>query len=152
MVLARGVRAGVIAAAATAGALVAFGHAHGATLRPINAVAHVLLGSRALLFDEFDPVVTIAGLIVHVISLAIWGVIFAVLARPLRGAALLLAGVVFAALAYLADYAILPAQLRPGFENVISRAEIIIVYVVLGVSIAVGLKLARDADDIPGVE
>ena len=44
-----GIEIGVIAGAATAGALMGFGHARGATLQPLNAVAHMFAGSRALM-------------------------------------------------------------------------------------------------------
>ncbi|HXT46997.1 MAG TPA: hypothetical protein VN717_00075, partial [Gemmatimonadaceae bacterium] len=49
-----GIGIGIIAGAATAGALMGFGHARGATLQPLNAVAHMYAGSRAFLTTGFQ--------------------------------------------------------------------------------------------------
>ena len=48
----RGVWIGLVAAAATAGALVGFGWVRGYPLQPLNTVAHILLGTRAFYVRE----------------------------------------------------------------------------------------------------
>ncbi len=144
----RGIAAGLIAGGATAGVLLGFGHARRTAFRPINAIAHVFFGSRALLYDGFDVRVTIAGLVVHLVSLAVWGVIFAALASRLRGWALAGAALVFTALAYIVDYVLVPERLRPGFEVALSRPEISIVYLVMAIALAFGLKLSAQTVDI----
>lgn len=143
-----GVRAGVIAAAATAGVLVGFGLARGAPAQPINAVAHIALGSRAFLFDDFNLLVTLTGVTLHALSVIVWGVLFALVAARLSPHLLWLGAVLMAAVAYVADYHLLGERLRPGFERVLSAAEVVSLYVVLGAALALGVLLARARDDV----
>ena len=62
-----GVRCGVVAAAATAGVLLGFGIARGAAMRPLNSVAHILIGSRAYYMVGLDWFVTPLALLTHVL-------------------------------------------------------------------------------------
>ena len=116
-----------------------FGHARGATLQPLNAVAHMFAGSRAFMTTGFQPVVTGGALLLHFLSTIIWGVLLAYIAAPLsaRGRAVAPFGV--GILAYLLDRFVAPNQLRPGFEELLSSGETTFVYVVLAAALAVGL-------------
>jgi hypothetical protein len=139
-----GLHTGLIAAAATGGALVGFGIARGAPLLPINAVAHLLLGSRAFLFDGFDPLVTSLGVILHIVSVILWAVIFALLTTRLPTFAIWLTATLFTAAVYLADVHILPDRLRPGFERVLTTTELLSAYLLLALSLALGVILVRN--------
>ena len=139
----QGAWAGCIAAAATAGALIGFGRARGSPAAPLNAVAHILIGSRAQVIDGFDLAVTLMALGLHVLSILIWGVLFALFAARLRGTRLLTAAALFTAAVFVADYYLVLPHLRPGFEAVLSRGEVAAVYVLLALSLAVGLNFAR---------
>jgi hypothetical protein len=134
-----GIGLGVISGAATAGALMGFGHARGATLQPLNAVAHMFAGSRAFMTTGFQPVITGGALLIHFLSTIIWGVLLAYIAAPLsaRGRAVAPFGV--GILAYLLDRFVAPNQLRPGFEELLSSGETTFVYVVLAAALAAGL-------------
>lgn len=116
-----------------------FGHARGATLQPLNAVAHMFAGSRAFMTTGFQPVITGGALLLHFLSTIIWGVLLAYIAAPLsaRGRAVAPFGV--GILAYLLDRFVAPNQLRPGFEELLSSGETTFVYVVLAAALAVGL-------------
>jgi hypothetical protein len=140
-----GAIAGFVAAAATGGAMLGFGLARGAAWRPINTVAHLVLGYRAEITDGFDLVVTPVGILVHVGSLALWGVLFALLAARLRGAVLVVAALLFAAGAFLLDHRLLPVRWKPGFELVLSLPELLALYLVLALALALGVVLARRA-------
>lgn len=140
-----GVRAGAIAAAATAGALVALGRAHGAALRPLNSVAHVVAGSRAYYMEGLHWWITPLAILVHLASIIAWGLVFAFLARALRGGSLYGAALAFAFATWVVDYRIAPDRLRPGFESGLSGLEIAVVYLVLGVSLAWGITRERES-------
>jgi len=147
--LREGIGLGVIAGAATAGTLMGFGHARGATLQPLNAVAHMFAGSRAFMTTGFQPVVTGGALAIHFLSTIVWGVLLVYIAEPLgaRGRALAPFGV--GILAYLLDRFVAPNGLRPGFEELLSSGETTFVYVVLAAGLAAGLwvsslRRARD--------
>ena len=134
-----GIGYGVIAGAATAGALMGFGHARGATLQPLNAVAHMFAGSRAFMTTGFQPAITGGALVLHFLSTIIWGVLLAYIAAPLTGWARAIAPVSVAVLAYLVDRFVAPNGLRPGFEQLLSSGETTFIYVVLSAALAAGL-------------
>ncbi len=143
-----GLRAGLISAAATAGALIGFGLARGEPFAPLNAIAHIALGSRAMLFDRFDLVVTPIAIALHVLSLIVWGVLFALLTSRARGHLLWLAAALFTAIIYAVDLLLLPERLRPGFERVLSATEVVSVYVLLAITLALAMRLVRQRDDL----
>lgn len=140
-----GLRAGTIAAAATAGALLSLGRAHGAALRPLNSVAHIVVGSRAYYMEGVNWLVTPLAVAVHLASILLWGALFSRFTLALRGPRLYVAAFAFAAATWVIDYGVVPDRLRPGFESGLSGVEIGLVYVVLGVSLAWALERERDS-------
>lgn len=142
--LLRGVWIGLVAAAATAGALVGFGWVRGAPLQPLNTIAHVLLGSRAFYVREAHPLVTPLGLGVHVLSLILWGVLFSEAVGRRRGAWLWAGAVLFAVAVAAVDFLLLPARLSPGFETVITRGEIIVVYALMAATMGMAARSLRE--------
>ena len=126
-----------------------FGHVRGATLQPMNAVAHMFAGSRAFMTTGFQPAITGGALLIHFLSTITWGILLAFVAAPLstRGRAVAPFGV--SILAYLLDQFVAPNTLRPGFEELLSSGETTFVYVVLAVALAAGLWLSnlRDSRD-----
>lgn len=137
-----GIRAGIIAAAATAGALVALGRTHGAALRPLNSVAHIVVGSRAYYMVGVSWI-TLVAIAVHVASVALWGVILAFATARIHGWALYATAAVFAGATWFIDYRVVQERLRPGFESGLSPTEIGLVYLVMGLSLAWGLDRER---------
>jgi hypothetical protein len=134
-----GIGFGVIAGAATAGALMGFGHARGATLQPVNAIAHMFAGSRAFMTTGFQPAITGGALVLHFLSTIIWGVLLAYIAAPLTGWARAIAPVSVGIAAYLVDRFVAPNGFRPGFEQLLSSGETTFIYVVLAAALAAGL-------------
>ena len=146
--LLRGVWIGLVAAAATAGALVGFGWVRGSPLQPLNTVAHVVLGSRAFYVREAHPLVTPVGLLVHALSLVAYGALFSLGVRRSRGIVLWLAALVAAAAAAALDFAVLPPRFSPGFETVLTRGEIIIVYAVMAAALGIGASMRTDKREV----
>jgi len=116
-----------------------FGHARGATLQPVNAIAHMFAGSRALMTTGFQPAITGGALVLHFLSTIIWGVLLAYIAAPLTGWARAIAPVSVGIVAYVVDRFIAPNGLRPGFEQLLSSGETTFIYVVLAAALAAGL-------------
>ncbi|MGH7718250.1 MAG: hypothetical protein ACREON_05330 [Gemmatimonadaceae bacterium] len=131
----------MLAASATAGTLVGFGMVRGAPAYLLNAVAHLVLGPRAQAIRGFDPVFTLGGALLHLVTLLVYGFVFASLAGRLRGSALALAAVLFAGVAVLLDLVVLPITLRPGFERILSAPELVALYAELALALAVGARL-----------
>jgi hypothetical protein len=138
-------RAGVVAAAATAGALLGLGRAHGATLRPLNAVAHIVVGSRAYFMEGVNWPVTPLASVVHLTAAVTWGVALSLITPRLRGAPLYAASLAFAAVTWAFEYRVIPDRWRPGFEKGLSGAEIGLVYLVLALALGWGLGRERGA-------
>ena len=132
----RGVWIGLVAAAATAGALVGFGWVRGYPLQPLNTVAHILLGTRAFYVREAHPLITPVAVLVHTLSLVIWGALFSLAIGERRSAWLWVGAVLFAIGAAAVDFLVLPARLSPGFETVLTRGEIIVIYALLAAVVA----------------
>lgn len=140
--LAHGVLTGAVAAAATAGALLGFGLRQGTPARPFNALAGLVLGDRAGGIWGFDSVVTVTGVLVHVAVTLGWGLLFARFARGMRGLRLVVAALV-AALAALAVDAVLAGRvLGVNVSDALAPAQVVAVHLVLGVALAVGMRLA----------
>lgn len=139
-------RSGIVAATATAGVLIGLGLAHGAALRPLNSIAHILIGSRAYYMESGDWRVTPTAIVTHVISVAIWGIILAFVTPRFRGARLYAVALAFAGFTWFFDYRLVPDRLRPGFESGLSTAEVAIVYIVLALALAWGLDRERQGD------
>jgi hypothetical protein len=142
--LLRGVWIGLVAAAATAGALVGFGWVRGSPLQPLNTIAHVLLGSRAFYVRDAHPLVTPVGMLVHAGSLILWGMIFSVAAGRHRGPWLWVGAVLFAVAVAAVDFLVLPARLSPGFETVLARGEIIVIYALMAATMGIAAGSLRE--------
>jgi hypothetical protein len=74
-VLSRGARAGAVAAAAVIGALLGFGLRAGATARPLNAAAALLMGNRARGVWDFAADISLVGALVVIASCVIVGML-----------------------------------------------------------------------------
>lgn len=144
-VLARSVRlgalTGVIAGAATAGALIGLGWRHGAALDPFTFAGRAMLGAVR------DGVAVLAGFALHVAWTMVWGACFTVVAAPLRGARLVLAGFAFAAALWAVSALALPGVSPVVRVASLSIARTILVYLVLAVSLVAGMRLARSTLD-----
>jgi hypothetical protein len=141
-----GVWIGLVAAAATVGALVGFGWVRGMPLQPLNAVGHIVVGSRAFQVTAAHPLVTSAGIVVHVISLVAWGIVLALILRRARGAHAWAIAVPFAAVVAIIDLAVLPARLSPGFETLLMRREVVVVYAVMAVAMGIAARVSRSEE------
>ncbi len=143
--LLRGVWIGLVAAAATAGALVGFGWVRGSPVQPLNTIAHVLVGSRAFYVREAHPLVTPVGILVHALSLILWGMLFSLAVGRRRGAWLWVGAVLFAVAVAAIDFLVLPARLSPGFEAVVTRGEIIVIYALMAAAMGITAGSLRES-------
>lgn len=139
----RGLVAGVVAAGATAGTLLGLGTARGAAFSLLNDAAHIIVGSRARVVDSASAQVTALAMLVHLTSLLLWGVLFALLAGAARGWRLAIAAMLFAGAALALDVLLLPPALRPGFEAAMSSGELVLLYAVMAAALAIGVREAR---------
>ena len=146
--LLRGVWIGLVAAAATAGALVGFGWVRGSPLQPLNTIAHVVLGTRAFYVHDAHPLVTSVGIFVHILSMVAWGTLFSIGVKRSRGIRVWVGALVLTAVAAALDFVLLPPRFSPGFETVLTRGEVIIVYAVMAASLGMAAAMRNEQQEI----
>jgi hypothetical protein len=144
----QGMWIGLLAAAATAGALVGFGIARNAPVQPLNAIAHVVVGSRAFYVQTAHALVTSVGVIVHLVAMTLSGVAFAWAFGRWRGARLWIAAIAFAAFVALVDFIILPDRFSPGFESVLTHGEVAVVYTLMALATALAASRSHAGDSL----
>jgi hypothetical protein len=138
-----GARAGAVAAAAIAGALIALGRAHGAAMQPMNAMSHIVVGSRAYYMERFGAL-TLVAIVIFVVAVMAWAIALSLLTGRLRGRSQFAAALVFAGATWFVDAHLATEKIRPGFEMVLSGAEIAFVYLLLGASTGWALDRERN--------
>jgi hypothetical protein len=142
-----GVWIGLVAAAATAGALVGFGWVRGTPVQPLNTLAHIVVGSRAFHVRSVDPVVTTMGMAVHVLSIVVWGLLFSLALARARGVRLWATALVFAAIVAVLDLVVVPDRLSPGFDAMLTRGELIVLYGIMAMAMAAAAVVLRSRND-----
>jgi len=139
--LARGTSAGLVAAAAVNGLLVGIGRRAGTALRPLNATAHTLLGTRADGVWGFDPIVTIVGVLVVLAVSVLAGVVVARLSPPFRTFRVVLAAAGVALLGYLLHLHV-AARVDGGLSALLSVGELRALYVTAASALVLGMRFA----------
>jgi hypothetical protein len=136
-----GITTGLIAGAATAGALMGFGIHFGTPLRPFNTIAAEVLGSAAANASNAPTVVTAIGLAVHVAACLAWALFYAWIVDRSNGhewewsvATAILAFVLTSLVARALDV---------GLGTLLSTSQRIALALVLAVALALGMRLAN---------
>ena len=147
----RGVRAGVVGAAAATGALLAFGLREGMPSRPFNAVAALLLGNGARSVWGFDLRVTGVGVVLLLAGCVLTSLILTVAvdamtarsARPRVAITtfILTLAIGLIAVALVARHA--PTFVGPQPIGAMTLSQAIVVTVLISVGFASGMRLAR---------
>lgn len=140
-------RIGAISLAATAGALAGFGIGRRAPLAMFAAAGDRLLGVPEFVApDRALRLSATLGVMHHVAIVALWSVAFAILARRMRGNALLVTALAAGVVIVIADTH-LPTALRFA-AGAMTLAQRVVYGVILAVALGVGMRLAqRDVVD-----
>ena len=135
-----GTSAGLLAATATAGALIIMGNRSATVARPFNAIAGHLLGVQKSDAFGFVAGVTIPGVAVHVFLTTVAGVVVAVMARR-RFAPTWVAAM---AVAVLSAFISVGIARRGGssLARVLPIGDVVLYYVILAAALVLGIRLA----------
>jgi hypothetical protein len=149
--LIRGVRAGVVGAAAATGALLSFGLREGMPARPLNAVAAVVLGNGARSVWGFDLRVSTTGVLLLLSGCVLASLILSVAvdamtaraSRPRIGLTTFILALPIGLLGVA-----LVARHAPDFVGaqpvgVMTMSQAIVVTILICVGFASGMRLAR---------
>jgi hypothetical protein len=139
--VAGGVAAVLLAAAATAGALVGFGVRERAPARFFSAAGQQLRGVPPFVTpDRGFGLAAWLGILQHVVVVVLWAILFTSLAGRLRGLALAGAAAAFATAVFFVDAA-LPDTLRLA-AGALSVPQRFVVAVIFAAALGVGMRLA----------
>jgi hypothetical protein len=135
-----GVSAGLLAATATSGALVAIGSRAATVSRPFNSIAGHLLGVPKSDAYGFVPSITLTGIALHLFLVVLAGIAVTFVAR--RGIAP--AAAASFALAALSALVSVGIARRGGssLARILPMGDLVLFYVTLAVALAVGIRLA----------
>jgi hypothetical protein len=135
-----GISAGLLGATATSGALIAIGSRAATVARPFNAIAGHIIGVQRSDALGFVPRITITGVALHVVFLTVAGIVVAIVVRR-RVAPAWLASLALATLSALASVGI-ARRGGSSLARVLPVGDLILFYIVVAVSLAVGIRLA----------
>jgi hypothetical protein len=135
-----GITAGVLAASATAGALLGYGLRLGAPARPFNAIGAMLLGSGAQAAHGFSPGTTLLGIALHIGAMLGLGVVYASLTGGARRHVVVWA-VILAAGALVLTYFV-GRLFGVGLATILSPANVVILGVILAIALPIGMRFA----------
>jgi hypothetical protein len=139
----RTLTSGMLGAAASTAALALLAAAEGkGPVQPLNATSHWLNGDEAARERRIDLKHTGVGLATHVAATVFWAAFFEAwsVARPTRNSGeIARRAAAIAALAAVVDYTITPKRFTPGWELVLTKRSMALVYAAM----AAGFVAAR---------
>lgn len=117
-----------------------------AALQPLNATSHWLHGEQAAAYEGIDGAHTGVGFATNHAACIFWAVFFEAWVawrRPTGPLLLLRDAAVMAVVAAAVDYGPTPKRFTPGWEFVLSRKGMAVVYGGLAAGLALGAMLTR---------
>lgn len=136
----RGIAAGLVAAAATAGLLIGIGRRAGTAFRPLNATAYAVIGTRADGVWGFGHV-TIIGVLVVLLVSAVAGIVVAWLSPSQRTLRVVLAAAAVAVIGYFFHVHV-AARRDGGLSALLSTGELRALYITVASALVLGMRLA----------
>ena len=130
-----------MASAAVLGLLIGIGRRTGTALRPLNATAYTLLGTRADGVWGFDPIVTFVGVLVVLVMGALAGMLVARLSPSFRTFRVVVAAAGVALVGYLL-HVHLAARVDGGLSALLAVGELRALYAVGASALVLGMRFA----------
>jgi hypothetical protein len=132
---------GLVGAAAVTGLLLGIGRQSGTAWRPLNAAAHLFIGSSADGVWNFHRTVTPTGGLVVLTMSVVAGFVVACVTASRRAPYVMVAAAGVAVVGYLLHVHV-AARTPGGLASLLTVGELRAVYLTLGVALAVGIRFA----------
>ena len=115
-------------------------------LEGVNAISHIFFDKQALGQANFSAKYTLSALLLNFGAMLGWAAVaeasFVLLKLPPREfTTSAMVAIVVSVMAYVVDFHVVPKRLTPGFELVISKRSLLIIYVGLAVAFFIGAML-----------
>lgn len=137
-----GVRVGLVAAAATGGAVVGLGLRRGGGLTPFALYGRSLFAALTGVLPQ--PVLAIVvGVGLHVLWMTVWGVCFTVVATPLRGARIAGAAILVSLLVGVVAIRVYPPALGAATMTSLAWPQLAVYLALLALSFLAGTRIAQ---------
>ena len=135
-----GAAAGLLAASASAGTLIAIGRRASTAARPFNVIASHVIGSRAADSFGFVAAITLTGVVLHVALTVVLGIV----ALGIVGRRLAPAWLASAAMSLLLGLISVGLARRgtPSLAQLFSLGDLLAYYLILATSLVVGIRFA----------
>ena len=148
--LRRALLSGSVASATSTAALALVARMEGkGALQPVNATSHWLNGTASATVTRADLRHTGVGYVTHHAATVFWAVLFEraiVRRRTLRLLPVLRDAVAMSAFAAAVDYGATPRRFTPGWELVLSKRAMAVVYAAMAAGLALGALAARQRE------
>jgi hypothetical protein len=135
-----GVPAGILAATATSGALIAIGVRASTAARPFNEIAGHMLGAQRASVFGFVPSVTITGIALHLFLMTLAGIAVAAIARR-RIAPAWVATVIVTLLSALVSVG-LARRGGASLARLLAVGDLALYYITFAAALVIGIRLA----------
>ncbi len=110
---------------------------------PVQAISHIVFGKQAYEIENRNLTFMFVGFALNVFAMLMWSGVaelalhaFGMPPRSVSIALLVASGVTVTA--YFVDFHIVPKRFTPGFEHVLDKRALLVVYALLGVSLFCG--------------
>lgn len=115
-------------------------------LEGVNAISHIFFDKQAMGQAKFSAKYTLSGLLLNFGAMLGWAAVaeasFVFLKLPAREfVTSTMVAIVVSVMAYVVDFHVVPKRLTPGFEIVVSKRSLLIIYVGLALAFFVGAML-----------
>lgn len=112
-------------------------------LAPVQAISHIAFGEQAYLTNRLNLTFASVGFLLNAFAMVGWSVVAELILRGLKVTpssvlGTFAIGFCISALAYWVDFKVVPKRFTPGFEHVLSRRALYLVYWILAISIGMG--------------
>lgn len=111
--------------------------------QPLNATAHWIYGPSSGAVRVTDVRHTLAGMVTHYGASLLWALVFELWRRRWSHRSALVPAAATSFLAAVVDYGVVPKRLTPGWELVLPKRPIALVYGVMAATLAAVDRLVR---------
>lgn len=138
---------GTAVSVCTAAALAMLARAEGRhPIQPLNSTSHWYRGEAAGHSRVVDASHTLLGVVTHHGASVFWAAIFQAVRRIRPDRPRLMDAVGVSAVAALVDYGVVPKQLTPGWEKVVSPTSIVLAYGAMAVALLATAQQRQEHD------
>jgi len=91
-----------------------------------------------------DTLISVAAVLTHVATSVIWSTLFLLLVIRLRIAIRMLpvAAAIAAGLLYVLVHRLMPAAMRPGYDAILTGAQLLVLHIAIAAGLVFGIRLA----------